>query len=148
MTLENRPNNFQYLQNYTPESVPLEGLRLFVAYLEEQHLKVPEYLAPETHTIQITRIPEGDKPFEIRIKWVGVIIDGARELIENADSSDGELEKGAWYAVPITSALPALLKQSVPATSWFAARSPLPEWLFFKKTGASIIEKQEPTRPK
>jgi len=116
------------------------------AYLGDQSLETPEYLGPEVFTIRIKKTPKGPVPEEVRKEWVGVNIGGARELLREVEAgfATENFKEGTHYAVPISTALPALLERSIPAACWFATRSPMPVWLFFDKNTVEVIEQQEP----
>lgn len=149
MSLENNPEKF--LPGDPPDSLSLEDLVYFVKKeLGRGTLVIPEFLGSETFSIEITGIPEGPALEEVRREWVGVTISEAREFIKDDEGGVGrdlkeeKTEKGSSYAVPITTALPALLEHSVPAARWWATRSPMYGWLFFKKDVARVVEEQKP----
>jgi len=143
---EGLPGSYLPQGSIQPGALTLRGLIDYVDCIGDQSLETPEYLGPEVFTIRIKEIPEGPVPEEVRKEWVGVSIEGARELLEDieADFTAENFKKGTHYAVPISTALPALLERSTLAARWLATRSPMPVWLFFDKDTVEVLEKQEP----
>jgi len=132
-------------RTYLPgfKDISLKELLYYVDFIGRQTLEVPRYLAPEDFSIKINGVPEGSLiPDEVRRDWVGITLAEARVLSEDIETNHGEkLEKGRYYGVPITSALPALLQHSPSAARWFGTRSPMPAWLFFEIGVAEVVNK-------
>lgn len=130
-------------QGIEPNEIPLKELLYYVGHIGRQNLEIPGYLASKAFTIKINGVPDGPLiPEEVRREWVGITLAEARVLLEDLETTYGEkIEKGKYYGVPMTNALPALLEHSISAARWFASRSPVPAWLFFNKDVAEVVEK-------